>query len=48
MIALFLCHALNAGGYNGNAFALGYMDDCGGLRMLNVKCHGQCDLIVPE
>lgn len=48
MIAPFSSVTLNAGGYNGNAFALGYMDDYGGLRMLNVKCHGQCDLIVPE
>lgn len=48
MIPPFSSATLNAGGYNGNTFALGYMDDYGGLRMLNVKCYGQCDLIVPE
>lgn len=48
IIAPFTSATLNAGSYTGNTFMLGYMDDYGGLRMLNVKCHGQCDLIVPE
>jgi P pilus assembly chaperone PapD len=48
MMAPFSSDILNAGSYNGNTFVLGYMDDYGGLRILNVKCHGQCDLIVPE
>ncbi|WP_213133178.1 fimbrial biogenesis chaperone [Citrobacter sp. FP75] len=48
MINPFSSTTLNAGSYHGNTYVLGYMDDYGGLRLLNVKCHGQCDLIVPE
>lgn len=48
MLSPFSSAKLNAGSYSGNTFVLGYMDDYGGLRMLNVKCHGQCQLTVPE
>jgi P pilus assembly protein, chaperone PapD len=48
MISPFASTTLNAGSYTGTAFSLGYMDDYGGLRMLNVRCQGQCTLSVPE
>ncbi|MDF3829999.1 MULTISPECIES: fimbrial biogenesis chaperone [unclassified Pseudocitrobacter] len=48
MIAPFASLTLNAGSYNGNAFVLGYMDDYGAMRMLNVRCNGQCVVKAPE
>lgn len=47
MIAPFASQTLNAGGYNGNVFMLGYMDDYGAMRMLNVRCSGQCEVKPP-
>lgn len=48
MIAPFSAITLNAGRYTGNTFALGYMDDYGAMRTLNVRCHGQCEVKAPE
>ncbi len=48
IIAPFSSASLNAGSYHGNTFVLGYMDDYGGRRTLNVNCHGQCEVIAPE
>lgn len=47
MIAPFASQTLSASNYKGNTFVLGYMDDYGGLRMLNVRCSGQCDVKAP-
>lgn len=47
MIAPFSTQTLNANGYSGNTFSLGYIDDYGGLRMLDVRCNGQCEVKAP-
>ncbi|MEO3990219.1 fimbrial biogenesis chaperone [Pseudocitrobacter cyperus] len=48
MIAPFSAVTLNTGNYSGDTFSLGYMDDYGGMRMLNVRCHGQCVVAAVE
>ncbi|UGS43486.1 molecular chaperone [Pseudocitrobacter corydidari] len=48
IIAPFSAVTLDAGNYTGNTYALGYMDDYGAMRTLNVRCHGQCDVKAPE
>lgn len=48
MIAPFSAVTLNSGSYSGNVFVLGYIDDYGALRMLDLRCHGTCNVKVPE
>lgn len=48
MIAPFGTVSLNTGPYGGPGFYLGYMDDYGALRMLQLRCHGACTFSVPE
>lgn len=48
MVAPFSTVTLEAENYTGDTFALGYMDDYGAMRTLNVHCHGQCDVKAPE
>lgn len=47
MIAPFASQTLDAGGYKGNTFTLGYMDDYGAMRMLDVRCSRQCEMKAP-
>ena len=47
MLSPFGSQTLNANRYTGNVFMLGYIDDYGGLRMLNVRCNAHCDVKAP-
>ena len=48
MIAPFSATTISAGSYAGSTFSLGYIDDYGAMRTLNVRCHGECEVNAPE
>lgn len=48
LLAPFGSASITTGGYGGPGFFLGYMDDYGALRMLQLNCQGACTFRVPE